>query len=219
MKYSELAAINVNEHIEKKNNLSYLSWSWAVDTLLRHDETANWTYGEPTYFKDGTVMLYCSVHAFGRIRTAQLPVMDYKNKAISEPDAVQINVTMQRVLTKAIALHGLGLYIYAGEDLPQDADKVVEKVVEKVVVDTKPVVEKNEDMEIMVPESGEAEAVDWICSFVEEFIPAIKSVDSLRQFWKVNKSVLSRVERFSKPKYEALEVSFKAHAVKLKGEK
>jgi hypothetical protein len=120
MKYSEIAAINVNEHIEKKNNLSYLSWAWAVDTLMRHDEDASWEYGELHYLQDHTVMVYCTVHAFGHTRTAQLPVMDYKNKSIPNPDAVQVNVTMQRALVKAIALHGLGLYIYAGEDLPME---------------------------------------------------------------------------------------------------
>ena len=118
MKYTEVAQINVNEHIEKKNNLSYLSWAWAVDQLLRLDETANWEYREPVRFGD-TVMVFCTVTAFGRSRTAQLPVMDHRNKAIPNPDAFQVNTAMQRCLAKAIALHGLGLYIYAGEDLPE----------------------------------------------------------------------------------------------------
>lgn len=118
MNYKEIAKINVNEHIEKKNNLSYLSWAWAVDQLLRLDETANWEYREPVRFGD-TVMVFCTVTAFGRSRTAQLPVMDHRNKAIINPDAFQVNTAMQRCLAKAIALHGLGLYIYAGEDLPE----------------------------------------------------------------------------------------------------
>lgn len=118
MKYAEIASINVNEHVEKKNNLSYLSWAWAVDQLLRLDETATWEYREPVKFND-TVMVFCTVTAFGRARTAQLPVMNYKNQAIPNPDAFQMNTAMQRCLAKAIALHGLGLYIYAGEDLPE----------------------------------------------------------------------------------------------------
>jgi hypothetical protein len=47
--------------------------------------------------------------------------MDHRNKAISEPDAFQVNTAMQRCLAKAISLHGIGLYIYAGEDLPEEA--------------------------------------------------------------------------------------------------
>lgn len=116
-KYLELRKIDVSEHIEKKNNLSYLSWAWAVDTLLQQDPNATWEYKEPVKFGE-TLMVFCSVTAFGKTMTAQLPVMDYRNKAIPNPDAFAVNTAMQRALAKAIALHGLGLYIYAGEDLP-----------------------------------------------------------------------------------------------------
>ena len=122
MNYAEIRKINVNDHIEKKNGLSYLSWAWAVDQLLMLDPTATWEYGEPKQFGE-TVMVFCTVTAFGKSMTAQLPVMDYRNKAIPNPDAFAVNTAMQRCLAKSIALHGLGLYIYAGEDLP-DEDKV-----------------------------------------------------------------------------------------------
>jgi len=122
MNYAEIRKINVNDHIEKKNGLSYLSWAWAVDQLLMLDPQATWEYGEPKQFGE-TVMVFCTVTAFGKSMTAQLPVMDYRNKAIPNPDAFAVNTAMQRCLAKAIALHGLGLYIYAGEDLP-DEDKV-----------------------------------------------------------------------------------------------
>jgi len=120
MKFNELRKINVTEKVEKKNGLSYLSWAWAVDTLLQHDPTATWEY-KPYQTWNDTVMVFCEVKAFGVSRTAQLPVMDHRNKAISEPDAFQVNTAMQRCLAKAISLHGIGLYIYAGEDLPEEA--------------------------------------------------------------------------------------------------
>jgi hypothetical protein len=120
MKFAELRKINVTEKVEKKNGLSYLSWAWAVDTLLQHDPTATWEY-KPHQMWGDTVMVFCEVKAFGVSRTAQLPVMDHRNKAISEPDAFQVNTAMQRCLAKAISLHGIGLYIYAGEDLPEEA--------------------------------------------------------------------------------------------------
>ena len=119
MNYAELRKINVNEHIEKKNGLSYLSWAWAVDTLLQNDPAATWFYGQPVAFGE-SLMVFCTVNAFGKSMTAQLPVMDYRNKAIPSPDAMAVNTAMQRCLAKAIALHGLGLYIYAGEDLPEE---------------------------------------------------------------------------------------------------
>jgi hypothetical protein len=120
--FKELSKINVNQHTEKKNGLTYLSWAWAVDQLLQNDPAATWSYGEPVKFGE-TVMVFCTVTAFGKSMTSQLPVIDFRNKAISNPDAMAVNTAMQRCLAKAIALHGIGLYIYAGEDIPQE-DKV-----------------------------------------------------------------------------------------------
>ena len=116
-RFAELASINVSKYVEKKGNLSYLSWSWAVDQLLRRDPDASWEYGEPVLYGE-TMMVVCTVTAFGKPRTMQLPVMD-RNKAIPNPDAFAVNTALQRCLVKAIALHGLGLYIYAGEDVPR----------------------------------------------------------------------------------------------------
>jgi hypothetical protein len=115
--FAALAAINVNDKTEKKNGLTYLSWAWAVDQLMRRDPSASWVFGDPVRWNE-TVMVSCTVTAFGKAMTAHLPVMDHRNKAIPNPDAFQANVAMQRCLVKAIALHGLALYIYAGDDLP-----------------------------------------------------------------------------------------------------
>ena len=117
MQYKDLRQINVSQHIEKKNGLSYLSWSWALDQLLQLDDSATWEYPEPKRFGE-SMMVFCKVTAFGKSRTAQLPVMDFRNQAIPNPNAYQVNTAMQRCLAKAISLHGIGLYIYAGEDLP-----------------------------------------------------------------------------------------------------
>ena len=117
--FNELRKINVNEHTEKKGRFTYLSWTWAVDQLLENDPTATWTFGEPTYFAD-SVMVYCTVTAFGKSMTCQMPVINNQNKAIPNPNAMDVNTGMQRCLVKTIALFGIGLYIYAGEDLPQE---------------------------------------------------------------------------------------------------
>lgn len=115
--YERLRAINVSERIEKKNGLSYLSWAFACDELLKADPNANWEYPEPKAFGD-TLMVFCAVTAFGKRMQAHLPVMDHRNKPIANPDSFAVNTAFQRCLVKAIALHGIGLYIYAGEDLP-----------------------------------------------------------------------------------------------------
>lgn len=124
MKYAELRKLDVSKYVEKKNNLSYLSWAWAVDQLMLADPTATWEYrwhdNVPFVRIGETAMVFCTVTAFGVSRTAQLPVMDHRNKAIANPDAFAVNTAMQRCLAKAVALHGIGLYIYNGEDLPPD---------------------------------------------------------------------------------------------------
>lgn len=121
--FNTLNKINVNEHIEKKGNLSYLSWAWAVDYLMKYDPTATWEFPEPKYYGK-TVMVYCNVTAFGKTMRMHLPVMDNRNNAITDPDARKISDSQMRCLAKCIATFGIGLYIYAGEDLPQDADSL-----------------------------------------------------------------------------------------------
>jgi hypothetical protein len=79
-----------------------------------------------------TVMVFCTVNAFGKSMTAQLPVMDYRNKAIPNPDAFAVNTAMQRCLAKAIALHGLGLSLYVGEDLWDDIEVDPTDLVDKI---------------------------------------------------------------------------------------
>ena len=118
-KFQELRKIDVSKYTEKKGKFTYLSWAWAVDTLLQHDESATWGYADPMTLPDNSMMVFCTVQAFGKNLTAQLPVIDFKNQAIKNPNAMQLNTAMQRCLAKAISLHGIGLYIYQGEDLPE----------------------------------------------------------------------------------------------------
>lgn len=115
--FKELREINVNEYVEKKGQLKYLSWTWAVDTLLQNDPDATWEFPEPKYFGD-TVMVFCNVTALGKTMRMQLPVMDNRNNAISNPDSRKISDATMRCLAKCIACFGIGLYIYAGDDLP-----------------------------------------------------------------------------------------------------
>ena len=125
---SELLKINVNDHVEKKGNLSYLSWAWAWAEVLKVDPGARWTAHEwndspVMYLRNGTAMVKVSVEIAGDMKTCILPVMDNRNRAIVDPDAFAVNTAVMRCLCKTIAMHGLGLYIYAGEDLPE-AEKV-----------------------------------------------------------------------------------------------
>ena len=117
--FNELRLINVNEHTEKKGKFTYLSWTWAVDTLLQNDPSATWTFGDPVYFNE-SIMVFCTVTAMGKSMTCQMPVLNNMNKAIPNPNAMDVNTAMMRCLVKTISLFGIGLYIYAGEDLPEE---------------------------------------------------------------------------------------------------
>lgn len=124
--FETLNAVNVNDHVEKKNGLTYLSWAWAWGEVKKRFPGATYTIYENgngwLYHTDGkTCWVKTGVTIEGQELIEYLPVMDFKNKSIPA-DAVtsfDVNKAIQRSLTKAIARHGLGLYIYAGEDLPE----------------------------------------------------------------------------------------------------
>jgi len=120
---------NVNEHVEKKNGLSYLSWAWAWAEALKADPKASYKiemFNCKCYMDiNGTAMVFVTVTMFDKPMTCQLPVMDYRNKAILNPDAFAVNTAIMRCMTKALALHGLGLYLYSGEDVPEEGRSVV----------------------------------------------------------------------------------------------
>lgn len=121
--FKKLYETNVNEHIEKKGQFSYLSWPYAVAQLRLADPTASWEVKRfaddlPYQKTDLGVFVEVAVTVQG-VTLAQIhPVLDGKNRPLLEPSAFDINTSIQRCLVKAVALHGLGLYIYAGEDLP-----------------------------------------------------------------------------------------------------
>ena len=138
--FQNLNELNVNEYTAKKGNFTYLSWAWAVRELLKVAPNATWVIHEfeewhehgsskQPYMKTDTgyfVQVTVTINMVDR--TQVHPVLDNRNQTIDEPNAFQINTSIQRCLAKAIALHGLGLYIYAGEDLPVDDPLTTEEI-------------------------------------------------------------------------------------------
>lgn len=122
-----LARINVNDHVEKKQGFSYLSWAWAWGVLMEHFPDSKFSFerfqdgSEVFRYPDGSAEVRCALTINGITRTMWLPVMDHRNSAIKNPDARAVNDAKMRCLVKAMALFGLGHYIYAGEDLPDPA--------------------------------------------------------------------------------------------------
>ena len=127
---SDLLKVNVSEHTDKKGNLTYLSWPWAWAEILKLDPTATWEVVEfdnrpVCVMPDSTAMVKVVVTINKHSKSCWLPVMDHRNKAIKNPDAFAINTAHMRCMVKTVALFGLGLYIYAGEDLPEGDDPVI----------------------------------------------------------------------------------------------
>lgn len=124
--FAELYAINVNKYVEKKNGLSYVSWPFAWGEVKKLHPDATYTIYENAdglfYHTDGrTCWVKTGVTVNGIEHIEYLPVMDFKNRSIpvDQVTSFDVNKAIQRSLTKAVARHGLGLYIYAGEDLPE----------------------------------------------------------------------------------------------------
>lgn len=136
--FTELNAINVSDKTEKKNGLTYLSWAWAWGELKKLHPDATYTVYENKdgwlYHTDGrTCWVKTGVTVNGIENIEYLPVMDFRNNSIpaDKVTSYDVNKAVQRSLTKAVARHGLGLYIYAGEDLPEGEEKPQEKRTEK----------------------------------------------------------------------------------------
>ena len=135
--FTKLSGIDVSRHVEQKGQFGYLSWPFAVSQLRQFDPTATWEVkrfeGLPYLTCDLGVFVEVAVTVQGVTLSQIHPVLDAKNRPILAPTSFDINTSIQRCLVKAIALHGLGLSIYAGEDLPigdggEDGGRLPEKV-------------------------------------------------------------------------------------------
>lgn len=137
--WQTLSAIDVSEHVEKKQNLSYLSWAWAWGVLMEHYPETQYEFTDRTFpnnTMEVSVVVTITKGDQAVSRSMWLPVMDYKNKAIPNPDAFAINTAKMRCLTKCFAMLGLGHYIYAGEDIPQASQEALQGVISREQADT-----------------------------------------------------------------------------------
>lgn len=120
--WETLSKIDCSEYVERKGNLTYLSWAWAWGITKKNFPDANYEMLQHETFPDGTVMVRCNVTIADITHQMWLPVMNHRNQAVANPDAFAINTAMMRCLTKCLAMFGLGHYIYAGEDVPEAND-------------------------------------------------------------------------------------------------
>lgn len=204
---ADLLSVNVNEHTEKKNNLTYLSWAWAWAEVLKADPAATFKvemFNDKCFMEvNGTAMVWVTVTMFNKPMTCQLPVMDYRNKPIQSPDAFAVNTAIMRCLAKAVALHGLGLYIYAGEDMPEE-----DKEAPKPAANPQPQPKKEIDPQT----KGNNELFK---DSVIEYAVTCPDTKNLNSFWKNNSDNLKKLKEESPDMYDEVLKVFSEHKKRL----
>ena len=190
--WETLSKIDVSKHTEEKNGLTYLSWAWAWGIVKQHYPLARFqkhlfdsTNTKMPYMIDPSGFAFVSVTVFieDEEQTELLPVLDFANKPVANPNSFQVNTALQRCLAKCCAMHGLGHYIYAGEDLPQGVEKTVSV----------------EDAE------GNKKDVQGLQTLAEVFttwIPECADIKALRGFWAANKDAIEILENGDKQLYD-----------------
>jgi hypothetical protein len=220
---ANLLKLNVQDHVEKKNGLTYLSWAWAWAEALKADPTA--TFHVDTFQRadgttipymdiNGTAMVWVRTTLFSKEMTCMLPVMDHRNKPIQNPDAFQVNTAIMRCLTKCLAMHGLGLYIYAGEDLPED-DGVVPPPKPKAEPKAEKPPAKMEGeagrFQITVKTKPDATPTDFINIVSEMAVVALeqaKSQADVMEIFKVNRALFDKMKAIDAECYKDLMEAF-----------
>jgi hypothetical protein len=203
--WDNLSKIDCSDKIEKKMNLSYLSWAWAWGVLQEHYPQAQYLFyqGESdvpyVQYPDGTAEVRCRVSIDNLTREMTLSVMDYKNNAVQNPNSRQVNDTKMRCLVKCLAMYGLGHYIYAGEDVPS-ADKEPVKKEKPVKEEPTPVETPTEDVEADKGYGTE----EWAELFVKSFLDLAKlskTKDAMTSYYKNNTKDLATLrDNFPKMK-------------------
>lgn len=201
--FDVLNAVNVSDKTEKKNGLTYLSWAWAWGELKKHYPDSYYTVYESqqgyNYFTDGhTCWVKTGVTLVDGDKAIELieylPIMDFKNRSISANavTSYDVNKSIQRSLTKAIARHGLGLYIYAGEDLPEDEQTAAKS-------ENKPQGKKDKAKEFLPVKNETEPATEEIvpCSDCACVIESVKRRDGSP--WTVKDMVAYSTGRFGRP--------------------
>ena len=223
-----LSQIDVSNHIEKKNGLSYLSWAWAWGTLKKHYPYAEFkkhcdNRGLP-YFKDESgfafVQVTVNLTSTGEDKvTEYLPVLDHRNKPIQNPDAFAVNNALQRCLTKAIAYLGLGHYIYAGEDLPESASggQPVAQAPSPTPKPSSPSAAKPEAPVGIPVVDAPNKTPETVAEVFMQFIPTCKEQKVLLNFYNANKEAIQFLKTSDATMHQRVMDMFSSQKAKLKG--
>ena len=248
--WKQLKSVEIKDMIEKKGKYSYISWAMAWSALcdIYPDATMEKHCNEHGFpvFKDenGWCFTKVTVTVNGKSVTEMLPVLNNYNKPIKNPDSMDVNTSLQRCLAKAVALHGLGVHVYSGEDIAEIPDNLGEEdakpkeiqkpEVKKVEEEVKKVEEKTskpDTLTIEVPDKGTFKKVDTdvdikkVGEYGEKIIevykdialPAIKTVDDLNSYYKREEATLQNLKQNAVDVYDKIIDLFKQRKEKING--
>ena len=248
--WKQLKSVEIKDMIEKKGKYSYISWAMAWSALcdIYPDATFEKHCNEQGFpvFKDeqGWCFTKVTVTVKGKSVTEMLPVLNNYNKPIKNPDSMDVNTSLQRCLAKAVALHGLGVHVYSGEDIAEIPDNLGEEdakpkeiqkpEVKKVEEEVKKVEEKTskpDTLTIEVPDKGTFKKVDTdvdikkVGEYGEKIIevykdialPAIKTVDDLNSYYKREEATLQNLKQNAVDVYDKIIDLFKQRKEKING--
>ena len=253
--WETLSQVDVSKHTETKGEgnfqLTYLSWAWAWGVLMEHYPESQYSFEEYEVngiklpyrpLPDGSGEVVCKVYIGGIARKMWLPVMDYKNAAIKNPNARAISDAKMRCLVKCMALFGLGHYIYAGEDLPSTPSKDdTEKKSEKKVEEKKPVkkkatakktklvdivelptgdekhMDKIDDIknQIKPDEEWTDEKADLTVRLFTNLIPSHDTIKGLYDMWQANSGMLDKCSEDYPEHFNTIKEAFSNHKEEL----
>jgi hypothetical protein len=207
----DLLKINVNEYTEKKNGLTYLSWAGAWGEALKADPAVNFKVemfdGTPLMMVGGSFMVWVTVTMFGKPVTCMLPVLDYRNKPISTPNAFDVNTSIMRCLVKAIAMHGLGLYIYAGEGAPENDVEASKAEAPSPTPVIKKVERKPKPDEVTEWDDSDASR-ELFADGMIEYTHICTTIEQLQGFWGKNHLQLDSLKRTHPELYQRVLTKF-----------
>lgn len=235
--WENLRAVNCLKNIQKKNGLSYLSWTWAWSAIMEEYPEARYHFPDSEIHGDGTVTVHCTINIGELERTMWLPVMSgFKNAAVVNPSARDIGDSKMRCLVKCLAMFGLGHYIYAGEDLPPDSNSqagpdkgethreqvqaATKKVIEKTAEKSKSVISETLDEaveEAMKGSMTEADAIAYV-DLAISFANQTDTVEGLKSLHTENKKTLEEMKTSHPDIYKDYVAKFKARRAEIQSQ-
>lgn len=219
--WEKLYPVKCGEHAKQKNGLTYLPWNEAWRLLMMHYPTAHYEFGDIEVHSDGSQTIHCSVAIEGHARHMWLPVMNYKNQAISNPSARDISDTKMRCLVKTIAMFGLGFHIFQGQVQPEDTwdDSEAEQPVAEQKPKAKQPAKKKPEPKADAGDAEEEEfyltfdaerADDWVDKMISLVEGMVETKKGLRSMWEANKKAVDHIQSEFPESYDRLAAVMKA---------